>query len=263
MKKTLWTLAVVLFFSWQAFAQNQVCNRRYQVAVNNYAPFFSRDKNNHPEGITHDMVLDLQKRLGCTFMEKELFRPAAVEHMKGGRLDMVLLVLQGAEFGSSAEFVSLYKVKREVVVLKDHYAKDRNVESYINDKKMIFGNIIGTRTALTQDEEKMLLKSRRLMEAVDYQSLFELLGKGRIQALALTSFVNSHYLKKSKIEDKVVRIVDEDNVTEVGVYFSIRRMDAEERLKIQKALQDMVEDGSFAKMLAKYMSKTSLGEVTR
>ncbi|MNL09820.1 Bacterial extracellular solute-binding protein, family 3 [compost metagenome] len=171
-------------------------------------------------------------------------------------------MLKGAEFRNSADFVSLYKVKREVVVLKDHYSKDRNVESYFNDKKMVFGNIIGTRTALTQEEEKMLLKSRRLIEAVDYQSLFGLLGKGRIHALALTSLVNSYYLQKNKIEDKVVRIVDEGHVSEVGVYFSNRRIGSEERLKIEKALQDMVEDGSFTKMLAKYMSKTSLAEVT-
>ncbi|MNL01508.1 hypothetical protein D3C87_1219810 [compost metagenome] len=122
---------------------------------------------------------------------------------------------------------------------------------------MIFGNLIGSRTALTVDEQDNLFKHHRLIESVDALNLYDLFKRKKVLAVMTAPLSNSYHVKKMQMEDQVVRIVDEQVTMEAGVYFSKRRISKAERAQIEKALESMKSDGTLLKLLSGYMPKES------
>lgn len=239
----------------QAQAEPQACTRRYVVAVNSYAPQFYRDGLNRPQGLAHELIESLQQRMGCVFIEKDLSRTVAVEQMKTARLDLAFLILKNSEYDKSANFKPLYRTKRELLVQKSAYTTGKSLHDYYVDKKIIYGSYIGSRIALTTDEESTLFKSHRLLESVDLPSLYESFKRNKVQAVMMSPLTNAYYVKKLQMESQVVRIVDEKSTIEIGVYYSKRRISAFEKTQIEKALEAMRSDGTLQKLFSEYMPK--------
>lgn len=250
-------ILIILFICLQAGAQEAPCNRRYLVAVSTYAPHFYRDFMNRPKGLTHDFIEILQQRMGCVFIEKDLARPIVVEQMKTGRMDLAFLMSKNSEYDRSGYFFPVYTIKRELVIDKSQYAKEKSFGDYLSDKKVIFGSYIGSRTALKQSEEEELYRKRRLLEAVDLTSIYDFLKHKRIQAVMMSPMINDYHIKRLKMEDQVVRILDNENTVEVGIYFSKRRISKTERAQIESAIESMKNDGTLLKLLMNYIPKES------
>jgi ABC-type amino acid transport substrate-binding protein len=256
MRKLVGILIILLAYL-PALAEEPSCARRFFVAVNNYAPHFYRDGLNRPQGLTHDLIESLQQRMGCVFIEKDLSRPVAMEQMKSARLDLAFLILRNREFDKSANFETLYRTKRELLVQKSVYASGKSLHDLLTDKKIVFGNFIGSRTALTMEEEAELFKNHRLLESVDLSTLYDLFKRKRVQAVMMAPLTNAYYVKKLQMEDQVVRIVDEKSSIEIGIYYSKRRISKAEREQIEQALESMKKDGTLLKLLSSYMPKES------
>ncbi|MFS4458232.1 substrate-binding periplasmic protein [Bdellovibrio sp. HCB2-146] len=254
MNKAILWIGLSLFLVSNAVAGGKACKRRFEVGVASYPPFFSRNASNQPEGFTYELIEGMQNRLGICFIIKELSRPALMENLATHRIDAVMLVAQNAAFEKSANFIQLWNVSREIVVAKSIYSKDKKIQSYIDDKKVIFGNIIGTRTSLTSDEEKDLFKNQRLLEAVDIKSTFDLLSKGRVQAVLLSPLLNNYYLNMLPNKNDFVRVGDPDDKHRVdaGIYTSKIRVKDEDRESILKAIEEIRKDGTLAKIIKKY-----------
>lgn len=254
MNKIILWAGLGLFLASNAFATDKACKRRFEVGVASYPPFFSRNASNQPEGFTYELIEGMQNRLGICFIIKELSRPALMEQLATNRLDAVMLVAQNAVFEKSADFIQLWNVSREIVVAKSVYSKDKKVQSYVEDKKIIFGNVIGTRTSFTTEEEKELFKNQRLLEAVDLKSTFELLGKGRVQAILMSPLLNNYYLNMLPNKEDFVRVGDPDDKHRVdaGIYTSKVRVKAKDRDNILKAIEQIRKDGTLAKIIRKY-----------
>jgi ABC-type amino acid transport substrate-binding protein len=250
-------ILIILLVCLQAPAEERTCTRRFIVGVNNYAPHFYLDSLNRPKGLSHDLIEILQERTGCVFIEKDLARPVAIEQMKAARLDLVFLILKNSEFDRTADFVPLYRTKRELMVQKSVYTTGKSVHDFFADKKVIFGNFLGSRTALTMLEKEDLLKHHRLTESVDLLTLYDSFKRKKVQAVMMAPMTNAYYVKKLEIEDQVVRIVDEKSTIEIGIYYSKRRISKAEKAQVEQALETMRNDGTLLKLLSGYMPKES------
>lgn len=250
-------ILIILFVCLQVSAQEAPCTRRYIVAVSTYAPHFYRDFMNRPKGLTHDFIEILQQRMGCVFIEKDVARPIVVEQMRTGRMDLAFLMSKNSDYDRSGTFFPIYSIKRELVIDKSHYAKEKSFHDYFGDKKVVFGTYIGSRTALKPAEESDLFRKRRVLEAVDLTSIYDFLKHKRIQAVMSSPMINEYHIKRLKMEDQVVRILDEENPVVVGIYFSKRRISKNERAQIESAIESMKTDGTLIKLLMNYIPKES------
>ena len=250
-------ILLILLVCLQAGAQQAPCTRRYLVAVNNYAPHFYRDGLNRPMGLTHELVEILQRRMGCIFIEKDVSRPVAIEQMKTGRLDLAFLVIKHPDLERSADFESLYTTRRELLVQKSSYSSGKTISDFLNDRKIMYGSFIGSRTALSQSEESELFKHHRILESTDLSSLYELFKKKRVQAIMMSPLMNEFHAKRLQMEDQVVRLVDDKSSVEIGIYYSKRRISRSERRLIREALEVLKQDGTLLKILKDYMPKES------
>lgn len=250
-------ILIILFVCLQAGAQEAPCTRRYLVAVSTYAPHFYRDFMNRPKGLTHDFIEILRERMGCVFIEKDLARPVVLEQMKTGRMDLAFLMAKNLDYDRSGIFFPIYLIKRELVVDKAFYSKEKSFADYLNDKKITYGTYIGSRAALKPAEESELFKKRRILEAVDVASIYDFLKHKRVQAVMMSPMINDYHIKRLKIEDQVVRILDGENTVEVGIYFSKRRISKNERTQIEAAIESMKLDGTLLRLLMNYIPKES------
>lgn len=252
--KALLFLMIPFFFLWAHTTERQTCDRKFVVGLNNYAPFAFRE-NGKLQGLAHDLVTDLAKSTSCQFIEEEVSRTATVEELKRGHLDIVMLVIKGNEYSSSGNFHGLYTSTRQLTVLKRHYDPNKTVTDYLADRKVKFAQLIGTKTVWSEEEQKKLLLSGRIIGVPDPEGAFRLLKEGRVQALLFSSFLTDYYVKKLKMEGKVMRIKDVDVPAEVGIYYSKRRMNSGDEKMLREAVERIKEDGSLRRILVKYMGE--------
>lgn len=250
-------ILIILMICLQVSAEEPTCTRRFIAGVNNFAPHYYRDGLNRPKGLSNDLLESLQQRMGCIFIAKDLARPVAIEQMKIARLDLVFLLQRNREFDRFADFEPLYQTKRELMVQKSIYTTGKSVHDFFADKKVTFGNFIGSRTALTVGEQENLLKHHRLLESVDLPILFDSFKRKKVQAVMMTPLTNAYYAKKLQMEDQVIRIIDEHSTIEAGIYYSKRRISKAEKEKIEQALESMRADGTLLKLLSEYIPKES------
>jgi polar amino acid transport system substrate-binding protein len=245
-------IVLILLVCLQAQGQNSTCSRRFIVAVNNYAPHFYRDSRNRPKGLTHDLIDTLQRRVGCVFIEKDQARAVTNDSLKTNRVDIAALFAKNPEFDKLAFFEPIYRSKRELIMRRSLYVPEKSLQDYILDKKIIYGNIIGSHTGLSPKEEAELRKSHRLIEAVDVATLYSMLKKNRVHALIMLPFTNSYYEKLLEMKSDVVRVVDEDHPIEVGIYYSKRRISMAEKQKMEEAIEAMRKDGTLSRLISEY-----------
>lgn len=244
---------------WARTDDSPNCQRKFQVSVNDYAPFAYRE-NGRLHGLSHDIIAEISLRTRCPYMENEMSRPTAVEDLKRGHSDIVALVPKAAEFESAGTFIPIYKSTRILLVSKAVWSANKKVADYVNDEKIKFVHMIGARISVEGVDEMKLVASGRLLGTPQPEGSFKLLEQGRVQAGFFTSLVADYYIKKFKLEDKVVQIEDEGLPTDVGIYTSKRRMISDDDRKLREAIDDMKKDGTLYKILRKYMSE---GEAKR
>lgn len=252
MKVLIFALIPVMFL-WARPAERPVCERKFVVGLNDFAPFAYRE-NGKLQGLAHDLVAELKVRTHCVFQENEISRPTAVEDLKRGKLDVVAFVIKSAELDRSGTFIPFFKTTRELTVLKSNWSPERKISDYVKDEKVKFAHLIGTEIVVSTAEDKKLMASSRFVGVPVPESAFQLLTKGRVQAILFSSFMTDYYVKKLDLVDKVVRI-PESNIVEVGIYTSKRRVTSDEDRKFSEAAEAMKKDGTLLKILTKYMGE--------
>ncbi|UXR64497.1 transporter substrate-binding domain-containing protein [Bdellovibrio bacteriovorus] len=229
------------------------CTRRYLVDISDFEPLAIR-RNGRLEGLAHDLTVELQTRLGCTFIETERSLPVGIENMSSGRSDISLLGAERSGYAKGGHFVRLYTNYREMLVAQTSHRPDWKIENYIKDKNIKFAHLIGGWNMLDKAQEQELLKEGRLIGTPGPEGAFGLLKTGRVQAVLFSGIVNTHHISKLNMEKLVTRVEDSSERVEIGAFISKRRVSQEERVLLEKAFDEMKKDGSFLRIFSKYVS---------
>lgn len=237
----------------EAAKRSATCTRRYLVDISDFEPLAIR-KNGRLQGLAHDLTVELQNRLGCTFIETERSMPVGIENMSRGRSDIVLLGAEQSGYAKGGHFVRLYTNYREMLVAQSSHRPDWKIEDYLQDKKIKFAHLIGGWNMIEKEQEEQLLKEGRLLGTPGPEGAFHLLKAGRVQAVLFSGIVNSHHIAKLKMEKLVARVEDPSVRVEIGAFISKRRVSQQERQLLEKAFDEMKKDGSFLRIFSKYVS---------
>ncbi|WP_413577612.1 substrate-binding periplasmic protein [Bdellovibrio sp. HCB290] len=253
----IFCLVIWTSFDAGAAAGNEPCSRTFEVGLADYAPIYLREKG-RLGGIGIEVSRELSRRTGCSFIETEYTRPAAISRMRQGRMDLFFLAGSKFEFENVGVFMPLYEAERSLTYLRSLKKNYVSVQDFLNDKKMRVGVMIGSHSAWTPEELALLNAEGRTVGAPNPEGLFRMLKSGRVQAVLFSTATSLYYIDKLKIAEISTRLPDQKVKSQVGYVYSTRRMSPQEVELINRNMRAMETDGTLKKIYSKHLTPKSV-----
>lgn len=259
----LWIFSFLLFFSVLGHAKPKAklasiaCEKRYVIATMNSPPSYFVEKGKKT-GVGYDILTEVVRRLNCKYTDMIGSNSALIASFGRSSIDLFGPLLASAQL-TGAEFIQTWKLPRYLVVRKDYdLGTEAEVKQYLDNPKIVFGNLISGQFFLSDQELRDLFAGKRLKEYPFPEDLAKALQEGKIQALFAGPFVLYHYIIKTGraeqykiIEDKASPLVD------TGFYMSTKRLSVEERQRVREVFNEMHNDGTLFKIVRKYLDPKS------
>jgi polar amino acid transport system substrate-binding protein len=225
-----------------------VANKIVVGLDDNFPPMGFRDEQNNIVGLDVDLAKEAAKRLGAAVEFKPIDWSAKEAELNGKRVDALwngLTITE--ERKKNIAFTSPYLKNRQIVVVA--------ANSPIKNKVDLAGKIVGVQDGSTAVEavknDPASQTFKELKKFGDNVTALLDLTTGRLDAVVVDEVVGRYYLAK-KPTDYVVLGQDFGD-EEYGV--GVRKDDTELLARLEKAIDDMKQDGTAAKISEKWFGK--------
>ena len=197
-----------------------------------FPPMGFRDDSNNIVGFDVDLATEVANRLGMEVELKPIDWDAKVLELNSGSVDVLWNgVSITEERKQEMDFSRPYLANQQVIIVK--------ADSDIADIASLAGKIVG------------LQKGSSVQEYADNVTALTDLSIGRLDAVVLDEVVARYYETK---EAGTYKVLDEAFAAEeYGIGFKKGNTDLEE--KVQKAFDEMIADGTAAKISEKWFGK--------
>ena len=218
----------------------------------NFPPMGFRDDKNQLVGFDIDLAREAAKRLGVEVEFKPIDWNAKEAELSGKRVDALwngLTITE--ERKKNIAFTAPYMENHQIIVVKG--------DSSIKTKADMAGKLIGVQDgssavdAITRDEATAR-SFKDLKKYGDNVTALMDLSAGRVDAVVLDEVVGRYYTAKKPGE----YVVLEDNFGTEDYGVGLRLEDTELHARIDKALADMKQDGSGARIAEQWFGKNIL-----
>jgi len=210
-----------------------------------YAPMGFKNEQNEIVGFDVDLAKEAAKRLGVPVEFKAIDWNSKEAELKSGRID---IIWNGLDITPEREenmlFSKPYMDNRQIIFVKVGGANG------IKDETELAGKKVGTQAGSTA--EAYIDKTPALKDSFaefktygDYVSAFMDLENGRIDALVCDEITGRYAMSKQEGKFEALDVTVGD-MTQFGIAF--RKEDTELRDKVQKVFDDMIKDGTAAKI---------------
>jgi polar amino acid transport system substrate-binding protein len=215
----------------------------------NFPPMGFRDEKNEIVGFDIDLAKEAGKRLGLQVTFKPIDWSAKEAELGGKRVDVLwngLTITE--ERKEKILFTTPYLENRQIVIVTE--------KSPIKNKAGLKGKVVGVQEGSSAveavEKDAAAAKSiKTLKKFADNVTALMDLSAGRLDALVVDEVVGRYYTAKKPGE---YRVLEENFGTEdYGV--GTRKDDTDLMAKIQKAMDDMKQDGSAAAISTKWFGK--------
>ena len=219
-----------------------------------YAPMGFKDEQNQIVGFDVDLAKEAAKHLNAEVEFKAIDWSSKEAELKSGRIDVIWNGLDiTPERQENMLFSDPYMDNRQIVFVRK--GEDLGIKAEAD----LAGKAVGTQSGGTAenyfDSNKELKDSfRELKTYGDYVAAFMDLENGRLDCIVCDEIVGREALKeKTSLEALDVTV---GPVTEFGIAFA--KDNVALRDKVQKAFDEIVADGSAAKISEKWFGKDLL-----
>lgn len=212
----------------------------------NFPPMGFRDENNQIVGFDIDMAKEAAKRAGLEVEFKPIDWSSKEAELNGKRVDVLWNGLTITEKRKeSIAFTKPYMENHQIIIV--------NANSPIKSKADLAGQVVGTQDGSSSveaiEKEAAVLQSfKELKKYGDNVAALMDLKAGRLSAVVVDEVVGRYYIAKKPGEYTV--LTDHFGAEEYGV--GLRKDDKQLLEKIQKALDDMKQDGASAAISQKW-----------
>ena len=220
-----------------------------------YAPMGFKDDNNQIVGFDVDLAKEAAKKLDADVEFKAIDWSSKEAELKSGRIDVIWNGLDiTPERQENMLFSKPYMDNRQVVFIRK--GDDKGIKAEAD----LAGKAIGTQSGGTAEEyfdsnNELKNSLRELKTYGDYVATFMDLENGRLDAVVCDEIVGRYYM--SKHPDSLEALdVTVGPVSEFGIAFA--KENTELRDKVQKAFDEIIADGSAAKISEKWFGKDLL-----
>jgi len=217
----------------------------------NFPPMGFKDENNEIVGFDIDLAKEATKRLGREVEFKAIDWSSKEAELKSGRVNVLWNGLD------------ITDKRKENMLFSDPYMDNRQIifvkkgVTDIKDEQSLAGKAVGTQSASTAEEymdgsEFFKSKVKEVKKYSDFVSAFMDLENGRIDAVVGDEIVGRYYM--SKHPDTIDAVdVAVGPVSQFGIAFA--KDNQKLRDDVQKVLNEMVKDGTVAKISEKWFGK--------
>jgi polar amino acid transport system substrate-binding protein len=211
-----------------------------------------KNESNEIVGFDIDLAKEASKRLGCEVEFKAIDWNSKEAELKSGRVDVLWNGLDITE------------KRKENMLFSDPYMNNRQIVFVASNKGVkisseadLAGKVIGTQSGGTSEEyfeSKKDLKAsmKEVKYYPDFINAFMDLENGRIDAVVGDEIIGRYYISKHPEKITAIDTVIGD-VSQFG--FAFRKDDQALRDKVQKVFDEMVKDGTVAKISEKWFAK--------
>ena len=241
-KKLLLAAAATLVFSANALAVD-----KYKVGIEGaYPPFNNKNASGEVVGFDPDIAMAL-----CAKMKAEC-------EIVTSDWDGIIPALNAKKFDFLVSSLSITDERKQAVDFTDPYYSNKlqfiaakSIKDFKTDADYLKGKIIGAQRATLADtylEDKLPDTTAKLYDTQENAYLD--LTSGRVDALLADKYANFDWLKSpagQAYEFKGEPVNEDDKV---GI--ALRKGDNELRAKLNLALKQIVEDGTYKKINDKY-----------
>ena len=217
----------------------------------NFPPMGFKDENNEIVGFDIDLAKEATKRLGREVEFKAIDWSSKEAELKSGRVNVLWNGLD------------ITDKRKENMLFSDPYMDNRQIifvkkgATGITDEQSLAGKTVGTQSASTAEEyidgsDFFKKKVKEVKKYSDFVSAFMDLENGRIDAVIGDEIVGRYYM--SKHPDTIDAVdVAVGPVSQFGIAFA--KDNQKLRDDVQKVLDEMVKDGTVAKISEKWFGK--------
>ena len=215
----------------------------------NFPPMGFRDEKNVLVGFDIDLAAEAGKRLGVDVKFKPIDWNAKEAELNGKRVDVLwngLTITE--ERKANILFTKPYLENRQIVVVLE--------KSPVKTKADLKGKVVGVQDGSSAIEavEKDVKTAKSLKELKKFgdnvTALMDL-SAGRLDALVVDEVVGRYYTAKKPGEYRVL----EQNLGTEDYGVGTRKDDTDLMAKLQKAIDDMKQDGTAAAISTKWFGK--------
>ncbi|MEG0377879.1 MAG: amino acid ABC transporter substrate-binding protein, partial [Eubacterium sp.] len=213
-----------------------------------FPPLGFRDEQNNIVGFDVDLATEVAKRMGMEPKMQVINWDTKELELDSGNIDVIWNGLTMTEERQKAmDFTKPYLKNDQVIVVKK--------DSGLTKKADLEGKNVGLQKGSSAYDafqaDDIHTKVANMNEYPENVSAFQDLGIGRIDAVIVDSVVARYYISSEKADYVVL---DESLSPELyGV--GVKKGNTEMRDKIQKALDEMVADGTAAKISEKWFGE--------
>lgn len=218
------------------------------------APYSLMGPDGQVHGIHPDLVREALLRMKCTPQFVQLPWARAVQELKAGRLDLLPNAAKTPEREEFAHFSRILNRSRNVLFVRRHAVTATALKE--------LADIVGTQFRLGvqlgatygDDYEKMIREPRfveRLTQIVALKSGWEMMQKDRLDGQLADELTGQTQLQEMGLSDLIVVSAV---VTSSGgdmVAFSKLTSDKDYVSRFNKALESMMADGTYARLMQK------------
>ena len=231
-------------------------NKKIVIGLDDeYAPMGFKDENNQIVGFDVDLAKEAAKRLDSEVEFKAIDWNSKEAELKSGRIDIIWNGLDiTPERQENMLFSDPYMDNRQIVFVR------KGDDMGIAAEADLAGKAVGTQAGSTAenyiDSNSALKDSMKELKTYgDYVAAFMDLENGRLDTVVCDEIVGRYYLSKHP-ESLDALDVSVGPVTEFGIAFA--KENTALRDKVQKAFDEIVADGSAAKISEQWFGKDLL-----
>lgn len=212
-----------------------------------FPPMEYRDEANNLKGFDIDLANELGKRLNIQFEFMPTDWNGVIQSLKSKRFDIILSALSiTPEREQEIAFSRPYMAGGQIIVVKKD---NKNINSREDLKGKVVGLQLGsTAEAAVKDIEgsiKQVKKYDKNTEALQDLAI------GRLDAVVVDELVGRYYIKDKSAEFRILK--EQLSKEDTGIGF--RKEDTQLRDEFNKALEDMKNDGTLAKLSSKWLGE--------
>lgn len=231
------------------------CNA-LKLAFYEHGALYYQQKNGRYTGIDKEIADELEKRTGCHFDTVLESRARIWSQMEKGLIDITMSGVANAEREKYAVFFPYLSSHNYVLTQKNLTSTTLSSDQFLNDTHLTIAVVKSFRHGDGIDAWLDQLRlQKRVVEVADVTALFRIFKAGRVHAIvALPTTWGQHQVQKEFLYNAQVHDWFPHENGTGGLVVSKFRIASQLAARLEKALQEMQEDGSIEAIFKRHLS---------